>query len=64
VQSTTGQSQRYPIQAQYQDQDTGSTVLPYYNASNAAVAYNGPANSGLSQNMDLPRFRGEVRAWA
>jgi hypothetical protein len=50
VPSTTGQSVNYLIQAAYQDTDTGSTVLPYYNASNPAVAYNGPANSGVSQN--------------
>jgi hypothetical protein len=50
VPSTAGQSQKYLIQAEYQDQGTGSVVLPYYNASNPAVAYNGPANSGTSQN--------------
>lgn len=47
---TSGQSVNYLIEAQYEDVDTGSTVLPYYNASNPAVAYNGPANSGTSQN--------------
>lgn len=47
---TVGQSVNYLIQAAYQDTDTGSTVLPYYNSSNPAVAYNGPANSGVSQN--------------
>jgi hypothetical protein len=48
--STSGQSIAYLIQGQYQDVDAGSVVLPYYNASNPAVAYNGPANSGTSQN--------------
>lgn len=47
---TTGQSINYLIQSAYQDTDTGSTVLPYYNSSNPAVAYNGPGNSGTSQN--------------
>lgn len=47
---TTGQSVVYLIEAAYQDSDTGSVVLPYYNSSNPAVAYNGPANSGVSQN--------------
>ena len=50
VPGTTGQSINYLIEAAYQDADTGSTVLPYYNSSNPAVAYNGPANSGVSQN--------------
>lgn len=46
---TVGFSVNYLIQASYQDQDTGSTVLPYYNASNPAIAYSGPANSGVAQ---------------
>ena len=48
--STSGNSIAYLIQGEYQDVDGGSTVLPYYNASNPAVAFNGPANSGTSQN--------------
>jgi hypothetical protein len=48
--ATSGFSVAYLIEASYQDQDGGSTVLPYYNASNPAVAYNGPNNSGTSQN--------------
>lgn len=48
--ATTGQSIVYLIQAAYQDTDTGSTVLPYYNASNPAVAWSGPNNTGVSQN--------------
>jgi microcystin-dependent protein len=47
---TSGQSVVYLIEAAYEDVDTGSTVLPYYNASNPAVAYSGPSNSGMSQN--------------
>src|SRR5271154_6155666 len=35
---TTGYSINYLIEVAYQDNDTGSTVLPYYNASNPAVA--------------------------
>lgn len=46
---TAGFSINYLIQAIYQDSDTGSTVLPYYNASNPSVAYSGPANSGTAQ---------------
>ena len=48
--STSGQSINYLIQAEYQDVDAGSTVLPYYNASNPSVAYSGPSNTGVSQN--------------
>ena len=47
---TVGQSVNYLIQATYQDVDGGATVLPYYNASNPATAYSGPANSGTAQN--------------
>lgn len=46
---TAGFSINYLIQASYQDSDSGSTVLPYYNASNPSVAYSGPANSGAAQ---------------
>jgi hypothetical protein len=48
--TTAGQSINYLVQAAYQDVDAGSTVLPYYSVSNPAVAYSGPANSGVSQN--------------
>ncbi|WP_369606292.1 phage tail protein [Serratia marcescens] len=48
--STSGQSVNYLIQVAYQDVDSGSTVLPYYNAANPSVAWSGPANSGAAQN--------------
>ncbi len=47
---TAGQSINYLIQVTYTDTDSGSTVLPYYNASNPAQAYSGPNNSGTAQN--------------
>jgi hypothetical protein len=47
--TTSGFSVVYLVQAAYQDQDSGSTVLPYYNSSNPSVAYSGPANSGTAQ---------------
>lgn len=47
---TTGQSINYLIQAAYQDVDTGSTVLPYFDSDNPDVAFNGPDNTGVSQN--------------
>jgi hypothetical protein len=50
VPSTTGQSVNYLVQVQYQDVDTGATVLPYYDAANPAVAFSGPANAGTPQN--------------
>ena len=46
---TAGFSINYLIQVGYQDTDTGSAVLPYYNASNPSIAYSGPANSGAAQ---------------
>jgi hypothetical protein len=47
---TVGFSQNYLIEVQYQDLDTGSTVLPYYNAANPSLPFSGPGNSGSSQN--------------
>lgn len=47
---TTGQSRNYLIQAAFQEADASAVVLPYYNSSNPAVAYSGPANSGAAQN--------------
>lgn len=47
--STSGYSVNYLIQATYSDVDGGSTVLPYYNASNPSVAWSGPNNSGTAQ---------------
>lgn len=47
---TTGQSINYLIQSAYQDTDTGATVLPYFDSTNPDVAYNGPNNTGVSQN--------------
>jgi len=48
--TTAGQSINYLVQVTYTDTDSGSTVLPYYNASNPSVAYSGPNNSGTAQN--------------
>ncbi|MBV6817497.1 phage tail protein [Rahnella sp. PD12R] len=48
--TTAGQSINYLVQVTYTDTDSGSTVLPYYNASNPSVAYSGPNNSGVAQN--------------
>ena len=47
---TSGQSRVYLVQAQYQDADAGSTVLPYYNASDPSIPYSGPGNTGVPQN--------------
>jgi hypothetical protein len=47
---TTGQSINYLIEAAYQDTDTGATVLPYFDSTDPDVAYNGPNNTGVSQN--------------
>lgn len=46
---TSGQSINYLIEAQYQDVDGGSLVLPYYNSANPALPYSGPGNTGTSQ---------------
>jgi len=48
--ATVGESIVYLVEAAYEDEDTGATVLPYYNASNPSVPFNGPNNTGVSQN--------------
>jgi hypothetical protein len=48
---TVGYATNYLIEVAYLDQDGGSTVLPYYNASNPSQAYSGPNNSGAAQNV-------------
>jgi len=45
-----GYSQSFLVEAQYADLDTTPTLLPYYNSSNSAQPYQGPNNSGISQN--------------
>ena len=47
--TTTGYAITYLIQAAFQEADVGTTVLPYYNASNPAQPYLGPNNSGTAQ---------------
>ena len=47
--TTAGFSVNYLIQGAFQEVDSGSLVLPYYNASNPSQAYNGPNGTGTSQ---------------
>lgn len=46
---TAGNSINYLIEAQYQDSDTATAVLPYYNAANPSSALSGPGGLGTSQ---------------
>ena len=48
--ATPGFSQVFLIEVQYADLDTGSTVLPYFNAANPSSPFSGPGNSGTAQN--------------
>lgn len=48
--ATAGQSVVYLIQAAVSESDTTPVVLPYYNASNPALAYSGPAGAGTTNN--------------
>jgi hypothetical protein len=48
--ATSGQSVVYLIEAAFVEEDTGATVLPYYNAANPATPWSGPNNTGVSQN--------------
>lgn len=47
--SAAGFSIDYLIEAKFEELDTGSVVLPYYNASNPQQAYSGPNNTGAAQ---------------
>jgi hypothetical protein len=48
--TTAGFSINYLVQGAFQEVDGGSTVLPFYNASNPAQAYSGPGGTGTSSN--------------
>jgi hypothetical protein len=48
--SSVGQSVNFLIEAAFQEADGNPVVLPYYNASNPAQSYSGPANTGTPQN--------------
>lgn len=52
--ATSGFSQVFLIEAQYQDSDTNSKVLPYFNpailTSPGSPNWSGPGNSGAAQN--------------
>ncbi len=48
--ASVGQSVNYVIEASFQEIDADPVVLPYYNASNPAQSFSGPANSGAVQN--------------
>jgi hypothetical protein len=47
--STSGYSQYYVIEVNYNDTDGGNTVLPYFNAANPLIPLGGPANTGQQQ---------------
>lgn len=47
--SASGHSINYLVQVTYEEVDSDEILLPYYNAVNPAVAFNGPANSGKAQ---------------
>lgn len=44
--ATAGQSINYLVEVAFQEVDTGAVVLQYYNASNPAVPFVGPAGAG------------------
>lgn len=47
---TVGQSINYLVEVAFQENDTNSTVLPFYNAANPAVPYSGPGGLGAASN--------------
>lgn len=48
--ATTGYSINYLVQVALSEVDDTPVTLPYYNASNPSVAWNGPNNTGDAQN--------------
>ena len=46
---TAGQAINYLIQAQLQETDTDTAVLPYFNSANPQVPFTGPNGSGTAQ---------------
>lgn len=48
--AVSGQTINYLIEATGLSQDDMPVVLPYYNAANPSVAFNGPNNSAVAQN--------------
>ena len=50
--TTPGYSQAFLVEVQYQDADTDTKVLPYYNAANPTQGFAGPAGSGTAQNTN------------
>ena len=48
--TSAGQTINYLIEAAFLESDIDPVVLPYYNASNPAQTFSGPANSGTPQN--------------
>ena len=48
--TTAGQSVNILVQAMFSEVDASPVVLPYYNAANPALQFNGPFNSGGTQN--------------
>lgn len=60
--ASVGQSINYLIEAAFQEVDGNPIILPYYNASNPAQSFSGPANSGSSQNTSrLQRVQLQVK---
>ena len=47
---TIGYSINYLVQVSFNETDTNSAVLPYYNSSNINAPLSGPGNSGEAQN--------------
>lgn len=47
---TVGFSQVFLVEVQYQDLDSGATVLPYFNAAQPTLPFSGPGNAGTAQN--------------
>ena len=60
---SAGQSVSYIIEAAFQESDANPVLLPYYNASNPAQSFSGPANSGATQNTSrIQRVQLQLKA--
>ena len=62
---SSGQSVNYLIEAAFSEADSIPVVLPYVNATNPALPYSGPGNSGGAQNtMRTQRVQLQIKPGA
>lgn len=63
--TTSGQAINYLVEAAFQEADSGTIVLPYYNAANPAQPFLGSNNTGVAQaTQRTQRVQFQIKAGA